>query len=163
MIEIKLLDDYYITTDAYNYILSKRRKKKTKKGAVAYDHLAYRNTISGVLDSFRRIYPQQCDEIKSMKQLITVLSKLDEKFEEIMKELKEDKIERCIESWFMCEYCEKSKYLIDEEKVKVIICNGNLIIHTELGNYCNTKLQCCPFCGRGFDNAQREILPIRTL
>lgn len=94
MLEIKLVENYYITSDTYNYILSK--KKKTKEGKGSFINLAYHNTITGVLESFRRKYPRDKD-IKSIKKLSDVLQAIDKRLAEIEKDLKEDNVEKFIE------------------------------------------------------------------
>lgn len=91
MIEVKIHKDYYLTSDTYNYMLSKKNgtyKTKSGKTRPNYNHLSYHNTISGVLESFRREYVR-AKSIKSYKELKQAINEVSECMEEIRKELKE--------------------------------------------------------------------------
>jgi len=86
MLEVKIYKDYYITSDTYNYVLS--RKLKNKKGVERYKHLAYHGTISGVLESFKQDYVRNQD-IKSIKELVSILNEVNKAILDIREQLGE--------------------------------------------------------------------------
>ena len=73
MMEIKIKDDYYITSNKWEYRLAK--KEFDKDGEIKWNYLKHKGSISGVLDEYCKL------EIKTMHA--TEFEEVIEKVEEL--------------------------------------------------------------------------------
>lgn len=77
MLEIRLHDDYRITTDKYQYVLQERRIVKEGKaaGEEAWDIIGYYSKLEHALERFVDIRVKSSD-LTSIKELIDLQRKL---------------------------------------------------------------------------------------
>ncbi|MFW6026085.1 MAG: hypothetical protein ACOCRX_07060 [Candidatus Woesearchaeota archaeon] len=80
--EIKIQDDYYITSNKWSYKLAK--KEFNEDGKMKWKHLRHRSTIAGVLDEFCELqiktmhateFEKVIEKVKKLKALINDIQK----------------------------------------------------------------------------------------
>lgn len=84
MINIQLDEEYKITSDSMNYILSRRSTKPNEKtGEYTWTGIKFGNTITHILKSYKELKIRTSD-CETIDEVLEVSSKIDSRIDEVL-------------------------------------------------------------------------------
>lgn len=90
---IKIIDDWYITVDAYpiNYVVRRGEGKKDKNGKLIDKSRGYFTTLRGAVKEIRRQYvsDQLSKGVRTLEGALSTISSIDARFEKLMENITE--------------------------------------------------------------------------
>lgn len=89
MVDIRIDEDYKITSDEYQYILQEKKVKKNSKdkeniGETYWVSRGYHGSIESALKGYKKVKIHHSD-IKNIEQLLNKIEEIDKKIESVLK------------------------------------------------------------------------------